>query len=71
LAAPTKPFSVPHENKLKQTSGQNVAIRTMGIGHVGIHFQPGLPAVLQEIFGRHAKASVEHRNGRLIRADRD
>jgi hypothetical protein len=47
---------------------QNVVIRAMGIGHVGIHFQPGLPPVLQEIFDRHAQAQVEHRDRRLMKA---
>jgi hypothetical protein len=65
-AAPTKPFLVPHENNLKPTWGDNVSVQTMGDGRVGIHHQPDLPRILQEIFDGHPKAQVEYRDGRLM-----
>jgi hypothetical protein len=64
--APTKPFSVPHDNNLKPKGDDNVCVQTTGIGHVGIHLQPNLPRILQEIFDGHAKAQMEYRDGRLM-----
>jgi hypothetical protein len=65
-AAPTKPFSIPHENTLKPKAGDNVLVQTTGVGHVGVHLQLCLPRILQKIFDRHSKAQVDYRDGRLM-----
>jgi hypothetical protein len=54
--APTKPFSLPRENTLKRMPGINTPDQTMGFDHVGHHYQPDLPPVVQEIPGRRAEA---------------
>jgi hypothetical protein len=54
--APTKPFSLPRENTLKRMPGINTPDQTTGFDHVGHHYQPDLPPVVQEIPGRRAEA---------------
>jgi hypothetical protein len=56
-SAQTKPFSLTDENNQKQTPGINTSDQTSRFDRVGYYHQPALPPVLQEIFGRRAKAA--------------
>jgi hypothetical protein len=51
----TKPFFGPDENTLKPGFATYDLDQTTGFDHVGIHHQPGLRPVLQEIPRRHGE----------------
>jgi hypothetical protein len=57
IPPPAKPFSARHEGSLKRGPGINPTDQTTRFDHVGHHFQPDLPAVLQEVPGRRADAA--------------
>jgi hypothetical protein len=57
FSAPTKPFLSPREDRLKPKPITNAAIRTTRFGHVGLHHQPDLPLVAQELSGIRPQAA--------------